>query len=302
MKRAALLCLALLCLPAAARAYDPAALAADSAAFLDAENHMHRDLSTAAAALRRSQPLLAPVEAPTFSADLSLGQILAPGFSYRNLLQGRGPFESQAGSGAASWALAPSAGGAIAFRGGASFTLNASLLPTLNTGGTERSLFRIGGSGYWRILPERFYSIGLLAGGGATYVHGTEARGIDASFLDGTTPTAFSGRLDSAWDTGILDLELFVHKTFFILNFYSRANLCLVLGSSSSTLSGLRVAGAQVPGAAAEYSSTLSSPALGLVLAGGLELILGELKLAAEGGRDWLSGSLYGSIGLRYGM
>ena len=33
MKRAALLCLALLCLPAAARAYDPAALAADSAAF-----------------------------------------------------------------------------------------------------------------------------------------------------------------------------------------------------------------------------------------------------------------------------
>ena len=41
---------------------------------------------------------------------------------------------------------------------------------------------------------------------------------------------------------------------------------------------------------------------MGLVLAGGLELILGELKLAAEAGRDWISGSLYGTIGLRFGM
>ncbi|MGA2547325.1 MAG: hypothetical protein ABSF43_12300 [Rectinemataceae bacterium] len=111
-----------------------------------------------------------------------------------------------------------------------------------------------------------------------------------------------AGELDSEWNCGVLDLELFVHKTFFIVNFYSRTNLCLVLGSSSSTLRNITVDGLAVPGAAAEYSSVLREPSLGLVMAGGMELILGELKLAVEAGRDWLSGSLYGSIGLRFGM
>ncbi len=159
----------------------------------------------------------------------------------------------------------------------------------------------MGASGYWRLLPERFYSVGALIGGGASYVRGTETREVDSTFADGSTTRAFSGALDSTWNCGILDLELFIHKTFFIVNFYSRVNLCLVFGSSSSSLSGIQVDGAAVPGAQAEYSSDLKAPGAGLVLAGGMELILGELKLAAEAGRDWLSGSIYGSIGLRFG-
>ena len=64
----------------------------------------------------------------------------------------------------------------------------------------------------------------------------------------------------------------------------------------------ITVDGSPVASAPAEYSSVLRDPGMGLVLAGGMELILGELKLAAEAGRDWLSGSLYGTIGLRFGM
>ena len=60
--------------------------------------------------------------------------------------------------------------------------------------------------------------------------------------------------------------------------------------------------GTAIPEAQAKYSSDLQAPAAGLVLAGGMEFILGELKLTAEAGRDWLSASFYGSIGLRFGM
>lgn len=300
--RLGLCLLTLLALPRAATAYDAASLASDSAAFLAAEARMHRDLSAAAAALRRSQPLLTPGDSPSLSADLSLGKLVTPGYEYRQSLAGLGPFASLADSVEASSALEASAGGAVAFARGPSLNLNASYLPPLRIGGEDSSLLRVGASGYWRLLPERFYSIGVLAGGGLTYVRGTESRSVATSFTDALGAHPFSGRLDSEWDNAVLDLELFVHKTFFIVNFYSRANLCLVLGSSSSTLSAIGVDGAAVQGAAAEYSSTLSTPALSLVLAGGMELILGELKLAAEAGRDWLTGALYASAALRFGM
>jgi hypothetical protein len=302
VRRLALFCAALLCLPATALAYDSTALASDSAAFLAAENLMHRDLSASAAALRSSQPLFEAKDGAGASLDLSLGKILAPGFEYRNLLAGRLPFESQAASAEASSALAASMGGALVFPGRLGLNLNLSYLPPLAIEGADRSLFRIGGSAQWRLLSERFYALGLLVGGGAAYVRGSESRSLAADFTEASVPHAFAGRLDSEWDQAVFDLGLFAHKTFFIINFYSRADLCLVLGSSSSSLGGITVDGNAVPGAAAEYSATLHDPALGLVLAGGMELILGELKLAAEAGRDWLSGSLYGSIGLRYGL
>jgi hypothetical protein len=296
--------LLLLCVPAEARAYDAASLATDSAAFLDAENLMHWDLSTAVAALRKSQPLMIPGETSAMSGDLSLGSILAPAFAYRGPMAGNCPFagivDPDGGAGASVQAL--SAGGAMAFPGGFGWTFNASYLPPLNLDGAEKSLFRIGASGYWRLLPERFYSVGVLVGGGATYIRGTERRAIAANFIDASVARALAGELDSEWNCAVFDLELFVHKTFFIVNFYSRTNLCMVLGSSSSTLRDVTVDGLAVSGAQAEYSSVLREPSLGLVMAGGMELILGELKLAAEAGRDWLSGSLYGSIGLRFGM
>ena len=301
----ALLFLSLLCLPSQARAYDATALAADSAAFLDAENLMHRDLSVAAAALRKSQPLMLPGESLAASGDLSLGMILAPAYARRGSATRGGPFaaivDPSGGTAASTEAL--SLGGAVAFPGGLGLTLNTSYLPPLLIDGAQKSLLRVGASGYWRLLPERFYSIGVLVGGGASYVRGTESRTISSNFTDLVgDPYTFAGKLDSQWDTGVLDLELFVHKTFFIINFYTRANLCLVLGASSSTLGSITVDGSPVASAPAEYSSILRDPGMGLVLAGGLELILGELKLAAEAGRDWISGSLYGTIGLRFGM
>ena len=300
----ALLLLSLLCLSVQARAYDAAALAADSAAFLDAENLMHRDLSVAAAALRKSQPLMLPGESLAASGDLSFGMILAPAYARRGSDAGSGPFAAivDPSGGAAASTEALSVGGALAFPGGLGLTLNTSYLPPLLIDGARKSLFRVGASGYWRLLPERFYAIGVLAGGGASYVHGTESRSLSSNFTDASVARAFAGQLDSQWDSAVLDLELFVHKTFFVVNFYTRANLCLALGSSSSTLSGVTVGGGPVASAQAEYSSVLRDPGFGLVMAGGLELILGELKLAAEAGRDWLSGSLYGTIGLRFGM
>ena len=298
----ALLLLSLLCLPAAAHAYDAAALAADSAAFLDAENLMHRDLSVAAAALRKSQPLMLPGESMAASGDLSLGMIIAPAYARRGSVASGGPFAAvvDPSGGAAASTEALSVGGAIAFPGGLGLTLNTSYLPPLTIDGAQKSLFRVGASGYWRLLNERFYSIGVLAGGGASYVRGTESRAISSNFTDASVARSFAGKLGSQWDSGVFDLELFVHKTFFVVNFYTRANLCLVLGSSSSTLSGVTVD--NLPLGQAEYSATLREGAFGLVLAGGMELILGELKLAAEAGRDWLTGSLYGTIGLRFGM
>jgi hypothetical protein len=303
--RLARLCLALLCLlaqPSRLLAYDASSLAADSAAFLDAEARMHRDLSGAAAALRSSVPLLSPGEGPALSADISLGKLLAPGYAYRQSLPSQGPFASLADSAEAASALEASVGGALALAGGPSLNLNASYLPPMGTGGAESSLLRIGASASWRLLSERFYSLGLLAGGGLSYVRGTETRSIATSFTDASTPAALSGRLDSEWNNALLDLELLVHKTFFVVNFYTRARLSLVLGSSTATLRGITVDGAAVPSSSPEYSSTLTDPALSLVLSGGMELVLGELKLAAEAGRDWLTGALYGSAALRFGM
>ena len=300
--RAALCLLFIIGLGSRAAAYDAASLAADAAAFLSAEDRMHMDISVSVAALRKSQPLMSPSQGLALSADLSVGMAIAPSFEYRGLIGSGGPFAGFADSGPADSAQALCAGGAIAFPSGLGLNLDASFSPPLNLDGATKSLLRIGASGYWRILPERFYSVGMLVGGGASYVRGTEARSIETGFNDHGATRAFSGQLDSQWNCGILDLELFLHKTFFIINFYARANLCLVFGSSSSSLSGIEVDGSALPGAQAEYSSVLGSPGAGIVLAGGMELILGELKLAAEAGRDWLSGSLYGSVGCRFGM
>ncbi len=302
--RLGLALLVLLALPSSLRAYDASSLAADSATFLDAEARMHRDLSGAAAALRSSAPLLSPGEGPALSADLSLGKLVAPGYAYRQSLSGPGPFASLADSPEAASALEASIGGAFAFAGGPSLNLNASYLPPMAMGGAESSLLRIGASASWRLLSERFYSLGLLAGGGLSYVRGTESRSIATSFTDASTPAAFSGRLDSEWNNALFDLELLVHKTFFVVNFYTRARLSLIMGSSTASLreASVSVAGAPVSGVLPQYSSTLTDPALSLVLSGGMELVLGELKLAAEAGRDWLSGALYGSAALRFGM
>jgi len=38
--------------------------------------------------------------------------------------------------------------------------VNVSYLPPLLLNGGTKSLFRIGASGYWRLLSERFYSVG----------------------------------------------------------------------------------------------------------------------------------------------
>ena len=300
--RAALCLLALFGFGSRAAAYDAAELATDAAAFLSAEDQMHMDISSSIAALRKSQPLMSPGQSPALSADLSLGMTIAPSFEYRGLIGSGGPFAGLADSGPADSAEALSAGGAIALPDGLGLNLNASYSPLLSLDGATKSLLRIGASGYWRLLPAHFYSIGMLVGAGATYVRGTEARAIATSFDDLGIARSFSGHLDSQWDCGIVDLELFLHKTFFIINFYSRANLCLVFGSSSSSLSGIEVDGSSISGTQAEYSSVLRSPSAGIVLAGGMELILGELKLDAEAGRDWLSGSLYGSAGFRFGM
>jgi len=184
------LLLLLFCVPTETRAYDAASLAADSAAFLDAENLMHWNLSTATAALRKSQPLMIPGETVSLSGDLSLGTILAPAYAYRGPLAANGPFATliDPNGGAAAAVQTLSAGGAIAFPGGFGLTLNASYLPPLNLDGAEKSLFRIGASGYWRLLPERFYSIGVLVGGGATYIRGTENRAITTNFVDASAP------------------------------------------------------------------------------------------------------------------
>jgi hypothetical protein len=300
--RAALCLLALFGYGARASAYDEAQLAADAAAFLSAEDRMHMDMAASIAALRKSQPLMSPGQGPALSADLSAGMAVAPSFEYRGLIGSGGPFAGFADSGPADSAEALFAGGAIAFQNGLGLNLNASYSPPLALDGSTKSLLRIGASGYWRLIPERFYSVGALVGGGASYVRGTETRSIGTSFSDMGAQRSFSGQLDSRWNCGVVDLELFLHKTFFIVNFYSRADLCLVFGSTASSLSGIEVDGSAVAGAQAKYSSVLGSPEAGIVLAGGMELILGELKLAAEAGRDWLSGSLYGSVGLRFGM
>jgi hypothetical protein len=300
--RAALCLLALIGFGSRAAAYDATQLATDAASYLSAEDQMHMDISSSIAALRKSQPLMSPGQGPALSADLSVGATIAPSFDYRGLIGSGGPFAGLADSGPADSAEALSAGGAIAFSDGLGLNLNASYSPPLTLDGATKSLLRIGASGYWRLLPTHFYSIGMLVGAGATYVRGTEARSIETSFDDLGVARSFSGRLDSQWNCGIVDLELFLHKTFFIVNFYSRADLCLVFGSSSSSLSGIEVDGSSVTGSQAAYSSVLGSPSAGIVLAGGMELILGELKLDAEAGRDWRSGSLYGSVGFRFGM
>ena len=195
--------LAILCLPLEAWSYDSAMLQADASAFLSAEDLMHRDLSSSIAALRKSQPLLSPGAAPGWSADLSLGDIIAPAFEYRSLLSGAGPFDALVDTSDAASIEAVSAGGAIAFPSGLSLTLNASYLPPINMNGAEKSLFRIGASGYWRLLPERFHSVGVLVGGGASYVRGTEMRSVDTSFADSSAIRSFSGLLDSEWNYGI---------------------------------------------------------------------------------------------------
>ena len=93
-----------------------------------------------------------------------------------------------------------------------------------------------------------------------------------------------------------MNLELFIHKTLFVINFYGRANYYWMFGNTESGITGL------YNSQSSPYSLNDKTSGNGLVLSAGMEIILGLVKINFEAGRDWLSSSMYGNVGVRIGM
>lgn len=289
--------LVLLC-PLLLNAYDKTQFDLEKAQLTQFGNTVVRDLLCSAISIRKSQPVLSSLESSTYCADLSFGQAIAPFFVYgaseQNTLLFGDPQGLYRDTGETMTSV--NLGGTVSLPSRLIFTANLGLLPPMKLGNATQENFKVNLNTYYRLFYERFIDVGLFLGGGYNYTRGSVLHHLDVSYSDTNSSASFQGDMTTQWNYHALDLEVFIHKTFFVVNFYTRLNYYLMLGSVETALKGTYT------GQSEAYSAAMNAPFQGIVTAGGMELILGEWKITAEAGRDWLSSSLYGSVGLRFGM
>jgi hypothetical protein len=146
-----------------------------------------------------------------------------------------------------------------------------------------------------RILYEKFYAVGLIIGLDYDISYGLMKEPIKSSAGAPGSRLDFEGNLVSDWLLHNVTIDLLLHKTFFLINFYSRLDATVSMGSSTSGLQGTITGGVPF-----QMSNKNTNPSYGIVLCAGFELILGQIKLAVEGGQNWVGKSLYASTGAVY--
>lgn len=267
---------------------------ADAASVLKTRNSFYRALQPVSAALFRTTPLIMMASDWTWSAEAAFGEAIMPDFAAASPWQAS-PFfapytngRTEKGESLPATVLNFMLGIPSGFHAMAGI----SYLPPLSNAGVSASQLQLRAGIYKDLLEEAFYGIGLSLGAGYTWSSGQSDRAL---FLSSSGST-FSGSISTKWNQHLFDGEIFIYKTLFVINFYSRANFCAALGPIQGAVTG------SLDGASVTVTTSDNDPITGLVLAAGMEFIIGPVKISAEAGRDWQNGGLYGGVGVRGGF
>lgn len=265
----------------------------DADKLLNLQNRMIKGAIPAYMTVKVNHPVLSMENSIGFSGELSYGGVLAPSFIYNNSLNNI--FNNSGNIFPVNGEYLPilQLTGNMALPANFYSTVGIAYFPEMIAFGADRTAFKCGLNIYYRILPDKFTAAGMLAGGGISYAGGAVNHPLDLSYGN----TVFKGNLKNQFGYTGLNAEIFVHKTFFIINWYGRLNYVYTIGETVSSISGSFTSNPS-------FSSSLrdNSSGQGLVIYAGMEIILGFVKVNAEGGRDLISGNLTGNIGLSFGM
>jgi len=154
-------------------------------------------------------------------------------------------------------------------------------------------------------MGYRLYSEVLLGNVGVDLLVGYYYSSLESSGKNCTLN--FSQASESAYFKGTLDMsknshtflgQIMVTQNFALWLFYARCGATYSFGSLNTSLDG-RGSGDSMASQDVQFQDSYSFDQWGLLTAGGFEAYLVFFYLNLEAGLDWLSTSMYGSIGVR---
>ena len=267
---------------------------------LTLENDLVKGFAGTFAAMRTTIPLYTYPEVITWNADLSWGGVTAPAFAIRDADTDFTLFKDldmiKTGKGESLQSM--NAAVAIGLPFNVVTILNASFLPPVLSYTSNKSNIRLGGSFFYRIREAQMMSlIGIDLGAGYSYISGVQESAVPlTSWNENDGPRSFEGTISSVWNYNVFKGTLFLYKYLGLAYFYGGINGYYAAGNTEAKLTE-RGGSSSAP----LLSKTDDTAGSGVITSGGFELFLGWFILTFEAGRDWMTGSLYGSAGIRFG-
>ena len=271
-----IICIMLILIPPVLFGYTLDEFNSDTDKLLKLQNRMIKDAIPAYMTVKVNHPILSMENSLGFSGDLSYGEVLAPNFLYNNNLNGVFKNTDNIFPGNGEYLPILQFTGNLALPANYYSTVSLAYFPEMNAFGSERTAYKAGLNIYYRLLNDKSTTVGILTGGGISYAGGSINHPLDLSYDN----NVFKGNLKNQFGYTGFKAELFVHKTFFIINWYGRMNYVYTIGETVSSLTGSFTSNPSVSSSLSDNSS-----GQGLVLYGGMEIILGFVKVNAEAGK-----------------
>ncbi|RMG77931.1 MAG: hypothetical protein D6714_19035 [Bacteroidetes bacterium] len=257
--------------------------------YLSVQNKMIEDVGVSYGIIKRSLPVFSKYDGFMTSIDISYGEAAAPYYMYANDLKNMKILSDPVAlNGDSALRL-----GDFRLNGGVALENN--IIAFVNFGGSASSVnnhYNIGAELYYRLIDEELSFVGICVGGGYNYSGGSFESKSGLSYIDSVT-NSWTGTMSGMWNINNANLELFIYKTYLIINFYSRITCNYAWGNVNSSAKGTFNSFSVEQSVHSEINRT------DWLLSGGMEILLGLVGVNVEAGRDWSSGSVYGNIGIR---
>jgi len=209
--------------------------------FVGLQNNMVRDLVGGLNGVKRITPLMSVNGMITYSFDLSFGQAISPLFYHNRWDNDYSIFknlDTVYDSANGENLLDYNIGGYVSINGDWIGSLNFSYFP-YSTGNQSVEFSKVNVNFFRRLKTEKLMEVGVYIGGGYSYTGGSINRTLDLSYTDTDDNLfRFTGDLNSNWNYHGPNLQLYIHKMLFIVNFYGNINYYWLFGSSSTSMDG----------------------------------------------------------------
>lgn len=277
--------------------YTGADFAAEGANFASMENDMIRYQIGSMLSMKKIMPAMSASEGLSYSLDLSCGESVLPLYAAQDAMSGAKMFDDLKSLYVVNGETLFDYNIGLCVSLGPKWraTGNFSWLPSVSYHNGTQDHLKANVNFYRQLFESTFQTFGMYLGAGYGYTSGSVGRTLSLSCDDGT-PYAFDGNVLTSWNYHAINLEAFMYRTLFVVNMYARLNYYCLFGQAETTLEGTATSGA------VSITAQSTDPVQGIVCSGGIELILGAVKLNLEGGIDPVRQGMFYNAGIRLGM